>query len=59
MSDAPPDHRTLEQVKWDHIDRVLLDVSGNKSRAAKILGIDRRTLYRLLAARATDPAIGH
>jgi transcriptional regulator of acetoin/glycerol metabolism len=31
-----------------HLWMVLRDVDGNKSRAAKILGIDRRSLYRML-----------
>jgi transcriptional regulator with GAF, ATPase, and Fis domain len=36
----------LETLQRDHIHRVLAAVEGNKSRAAKILGISRRTLYR-------------
>ncbi len=37
------DLRAIEQA---HIRRVLASVQGNKSRAAKILGVSRRTLYR-------------
>ena len=36
----------LDSIEMDHIRRVLASVEGNKSRAAKILGINRRTLYR-------------
>jgi DNA-binding NtrC family response regulator len=36
--------RTLAEVEGDHIRAVLADVDGNKTRAAQILGIDRKTL---------------
>ena len=38
--------QNLDSIERDHIRRVLASVEGNKSRAAKILGINRRTLYR-------------
>jgi DNA-binding protein Fis len=40
--------RTLEQVEAEHMRHVLERVEGNKSRAAKILGIDRKTLREKL-----------
>lgn len=40
---------TLESVEWEHIQRVLADCGGNVSRAARLLGIDRRSLQRKLA----------
>jgi len=39
---------SLAEVSRQHIDRVLEKVDGNKARAAKILGINRATLYRYL-----------
>ncbi len=47
-SDVPEKgvHRTLVEVESEHIRNVLASVSGNKGRAASILGIDRKTLRR-------------
>ncbi|GAA0842128.1 sigma-54 dependent transcriptional regulator [Marinobacter szutsaonensis] len=39
---------TLEQLQQDYVSRVMDAVDGNKRRAAQILGINRRTLYRWL-----------
>lgn len=36
---------TLAEVEHQHIERVLTHCQWNRSAAAKILGIDRRTLY--------------
>lgn len=40
--------RTLAEVEKAHIQAVLESVSGNKTRAAEILGIDRKTLREKL-----------
>ena len=39
---------TLESLQQEYVQRVIEAVDGNKRRAAQILGIDRRTLYRWL-----------
>jgi two-component system response regulator HydG len=38
----------MHEVEKRYILRVLEAVDGNKARASKILGFDRRTLYRKL-----------
>jgi len=50
----PPEHHaqstpaTLEELEREHILRVLSESEGNRERAAAILGISSRTLYRKL-----------
>jgi two-component system response regulator RegA len=48
-----PDDRaevpSLARVEWEHIQRVLTDCGGNVSRAARALGIHRRSLQRKLS----------
>ncbi|MGD8317579.1 MAG: sigma-54 dependent transcriptional regulator [Myxococcales bacterium] len=39
---------TLQELERRYIERVLKAVGDNKTRAAKLLGLDRRTLYRKL-----------
>jgi len=39
---------TIKQLEKEYIKRVLIEVEGNKSKAAEILGLDRKTLYRKL-----------
>jgi two-component system, response regulator RegA len=46
---APAGVPTLARVEWEHINRVLQDCGGNVSKAARALGIHRRSLQRKLA----------
>jgi transcriptional regulator with GAF, ATPase, and Fis domain len=39
---------TLAEVEKRHIQRVLASTGGNKTRAARVLGIDTKTLYNKL-----------
>ncbi|MFH1024639.1 MAG: sigma-54 dependent transcriptional regulator [Planctomycetota bacterium] len=43
-------HRTLAEVEAEHIRNVLASVNGNKTEAAAVLGIDRKTLRMKLSA---------
>jgi len=47
---------TLSEVERRHIESVLEAVNGNRQAAARILGIDRTTLYRKLQRFATNDA---
>jgi len=42
------ENKSLEQVEFEHISNVLMRVKGNKSKAAQILKIDRKTLREKL-----------
>jgi transcriptional regulator with PAS, ATPase and Fis domain len=44
--EAIADSTSLRALEEAHIQRVLKSVGGNKSKAARVLGISRRTLYR-------------
>jgi DNA-binding NtrC family response regulator len=39
---------TLEQIEASYLLRVLSAVGGNKSKAAQVMGVDRKTLYRMI-----------
>ncbi len=41
---AAPATPTLARAEWEHVSRILADVGGNVSEAARRLGITRRTL---------------
>ncbi len=40
---------SLARLEWEHIERVLQECGGNISKAARVLGIHRRTLQYKLA----------
>lgn len=45
---APDELPSLDEIEQRYIHRVLDAVQGNKSHASRVLGVDRRTLYRKL-----------
>jgi DNA-binding NtrC family response regulator len=54
----PGDPLTLRALQKLHIERVLARCAGNRTRAAEILGIERKSLYRMARRLgiALDPA---
>ena len=44
-----PSHLPLSELEKLYIQKILEETRGNKKKAAEILGIDRRTLYRMAA----------
>ncbi len=53
LTDLP----TMSEVERRYILRVLDTLGGNKTRAAEVLGLDRRTLYRKLDAYGVAAAV--
>ena len=47
--ELPYEVPSLARLEWEHIERVLRECSGNISRAARVLGMHRRTLQHKLA----------
>jgi two-component system response regulator HydG len=54
---APSGTESLSAVERDHIVRTLEQVHGNKSLAARALGLSRRRLYRLIERHGLDHLI--
>ena len=52
--DDPSELAPLEEIERRYVLRVLEAVGGNKSVAARVLGIERKTLYRKLERFAAD-----
>jgi DNA-binding NtrC family response regulator len=48
VEDMGSDYMTLAELETRYIKTALKSSKGNKTRAAKVLGVDRRTLYRKL-----------
>jgi len=58
-ANQPEEIVTIDELERRYILRVLSLVGGNKSRAAQVLGFDRRTLYRKLERYQTsNPSSG-
>ena len=49
--EPPSDRPSLRRFQWEYIQNVLAEHDGNVSRAARALGLQRRTLQRKLAKR--------
>jgi hypothetical protein len=47
-TESPGELITLDEMERRYVRQVLNAVGGNKTHAARILGIDRRSLYRRL-----------
>ena len=54
--DSPQRVPTLEEIERRHIVKVLNIAEGNKTQAARMLGLDRKTLYRRLKRYGLDGA---
>ncbi len=52
-SDQP--FQTLQEIEREHILKVLDFVNGHKTKAAKLLGIGRKTLYRKIQELNLEP----
>ena len=50
------DRPSLAELERRYVRLILAETDGNKSRAAEILGIDRRTIYRYLESAAEQDA---
>jgi DNA-binding NtrC family response regulator len=55
-ANQPEEIVTIDELERRYILRVLSLVGGNKSRAAQVLGFDRRTLYRKLERYQSGPS---
>jgi two-component system response regulator HydG len=51
-TDDPTQLLSMEEVERRYIDQVMEAVGGNKTKAARVLGFDRKTLYRKLSRRS-------
>jgi DNA-binding NtrC family response regulator len=56
--DLVADRPTLAVLERRYVELILVETGGNKKRAAEILGIDRRTLYRTLDRDRPEEAEG-
>ena len=60
VADSSPEETmqlTLAEVEKRHIQRVLASTGGNKTRAARVLGIDTKTLYNKLKSYKSSESV--
>ncbi len=53
--DDPAELVTMAEMERRYVRRVLDACGGNKTQAAKVLGMDRRSLYRRLEEPIAEP----
>ena len=58
-SDDPEELLTLEELERRYIARVLETTAGNRTQAARILGVDRKTLFRKLKRADSEAEEAH
>jgi len=58
LKSAKSDRWTIDRLEREYILAILDEVAGHQGRAAEILGIDRRTLYRKLKRYRGEPEEG-
>ena len=58
LSAAKSKRLTLDELERQYILEIMKEADGNKSRAAEILGLDRKTLYRKLEEYSTADSGG-
>jgi two-component system response regulator AtoC len=58
VPEIPPEGLSLEQLERDLIEQALEKARGNKSRAARLLGLTRRTLYSRMEKHGLRPGSG-
>ena len=52
--DDPTELVSMEEIERRYIDHVLQAVNQNRTQAARILGLDRKTLYRKLKSAESE-----
>jgi two-component system response regulator HydG len=57
-ADDPAELVPMEEIERRYVARVMEATAGNKTAAARILGIDRKRLYRMLDRHGIDPSKG-
>jgi two-component system response regulator HydG len=58
-AEAPEEIVSLDELEKRYVQHVLQVMQGNRSRAAELLGIDRRTLYRKLDSWGLSSSADH
>lgn len=56
-SEPEPDWLTLAEVEGRYVSRVLAHTRGNKQAAARLLGVDRKTVERIIKRQNHDSAL--